>query len=379
MAKRGENIYKRKDGRWEARAVKGYNEHGKAVYAYFYGRTYKEAKDKMFMTLPYVSCNSALQPNDVGSSLCFGRLLDQWLEISKLRLKESSYVKFRNLIKKHIKPHLSGYLLADITSTVLNKFIAGKLKTNNADGKGLSRKTMKDILSIVKSALRFAKDESLISDFNINVTLPKEKPANMRVLSIDEQTALEKFLCCNMDESKLGIYLCLYTGLRIGEICSLKWSDISLGENILTVSRTMQRIQTFEAETLPKTKIITTDPKSNFSVRSIPLPDCVTDKLKGFCPSCPDTYLLTGEAERYVEPRTYQYRFKTYLSKCEVGDANFHALRHSFATRCITLGFEIKSLSEILGHANVNITLNRYVHPSIELKRSNMNKLEGLH
>ena len=381
MPKRGENIYRRRDGRWEARVVKHYNERGKAVYAYFYGRTYREAKDKMFMSLPYVNSNSTPQQKKDGSACRFETLLDMWLENSKLRLKESSCVKYQNTIKKHIKPYLGEYLLSDITNAVLNKFIADNLNAFRNDGRdnGISGKTMKCILSIIKSALNYAKDESLLSSFNINVALPKEKPESIRVLSADEQATLERFLCTDMDESKFGIYLCLYTGLRIGEACSLKWSDISIEEGLLKVSKTMQRIQAFDADSPSKTKVIITDPKSSFSVRTIPLPNCLMDKLKLLRTTDRNAYVLTGESGRYIEPRTYQYRFKTYLSECGIEGASFHSLRHTFATRCVALGFEIKSLSEILGHANVNITLNRYVHPSFDLKRSNMNKLEALH
>ena len=380
MAKRGENIYKRKDGRWEARAIKGYNEQGKAVYAYFYGRTYKEAKDKMFLSLPYVGSSLKPIPHRVGDTILFGVLLDRCLEHSRLRLKESSCVKYHNLISKHIKPSLGDYPLSDIDSKTVSKFAADKLKTDKCNEiKGLSKKTVKDIISVIKSALRYGKDESLIIDFSINIILPKEKPHNMRVLSTDEQVTLEKFLCSDMDESKLGIYVCLYTGMRIGEICSVLWSDFSLEDGVLNVSRTMQRIQNLETESSEKTKIITTDPKSNFSVRTIPLPDFLLDKLKQFRPTLQDAYLLTGQAERFVEPRTYQYRFKSYLARCGIKNANFHSLRHTFSTRCVALGFDIKSLSEILGHANVNITLNRYVHPTFDMKRVNMSKLEALH
>jgi len=380
MAKRGENIYKRKDGRWEARIIKGYNEQGKAVYAYFYGRTYKEAKDKIFLSLPYVTDSSISAVHKTEDSIFFGVLLDRWLENSKLRLKESSYVKYYNLINNHIKPSLGKYPLPSINSATVGKFVRDKLKHDNTDViNGLSVKTIKDIISVIKSALRFAKDEALICDFNINVTLPKEKPQKMRILSVDEQTALEKLLCTDMDESKLGIYLCLYTGIRIGEVCSVLWSDFCLEEGVLTVNRTMQRIQKPETESSEKTKIITTDPKSNFSIRTIPLPDCLIKKLKQFRSGFQNEYLLTGEIGKFIEPRTYQYRFKSYLLACGINDANFHALRHTFATRCIALGFDIKSLSEILGHANVNITLNRYVHPTTDMKRSNMDKLKPLH
>lgn len=300
-----------------------------------------------------------------------------WLDNSKLRLKESSYAKYHNLIHNHIKPSLGKYLLSEINNSTLNKFASNILKSESS--RGLSKKTVKDILSIIKSALQFAKNESFINDFKINVALPKEKSKDFRVLSTDEQAALEKHLCNNMDACKLGVFLCLYTGLRIGEICALLWSDISLDKGLLTVSRTMQRIQILEPDSPAKTKVITTEPKSSYSMRTIPLPLCLINKLKQFRPASGNVYLLTGEVRRYIEPRTLQNRLKVYLFKSGVKEANFHALRHTFATRCVALGFEIKSLSEILGHSNVNITLNRYVHPSLEMKRVNMNKLETLH
>ena len=378
MARRGENIYKRKDGRWEARAIKGYNEQGKAVYAYFYGRSYREAKDRMFMALPYVEYEPMQDCQKAGNAICFGVILDNWLDISKAKLKESSYAKYHNLVHNHIKPSLGKHLLSGINNTEINRLVLEKLKQGKHGSKGLSEKTVKDILTIVKAALRYAKDESLLADINIKVTLPKKRPKDMRILSTDEQTVLEKFLCTDMDESKLGIYLCMYTGVRIGEVCAMLWGDISLGEGVLTVKRTMQRVQALEAEVSAKTKITITDPKSNFSVRTIPLPECLLDKLKQFYPTDKNAYLLTGDVKRFIEPRTYQYRFKSYLSQCGIKDANFHSLRHTFSTRCVSLGFDNESLSEILGHSNVNITLNRYVHPSLAMKRNNMSKLTAL-
>jgi len=382
MAKRGENIYKRKDGRWEARVIKGYTVQGKALYAYFYGRTYKEVKDKIFMSHPYVMIES-MDATNMGDEATprFENVLDAWLKNKRIGLKHSSYIKYFNFVKSHIKPSLGHHALSSITSAMLNSYIAEKLKTKNCGTRAcLSEKTMKDIMTVIKSVLKFAKEEGLMSETtNINLTLPREKPKEMRVLSKDEQAVFEKCLCSDMDESKHGILLCLYTGLRIGEICSLKWSDIALDEHTLSVSRTMQRIQTLDDSSPTKTKILITEPKSDCSIRTIPLPDCLMEKLKVFNPACPNAYFLTGETERYIEPRTYQNHFKAYVANSGIKDANFHTTRHTFATRCVELGFEIKSLSEILGHANVNITLNRYVHPSFELKRDNMNKLSYLH
>ncbi|MCL2516950.1 MAG: site-specific integrase [Oscillospiraceae bacterium] len=368
MAKHGENIYKRKDGRWEARVIKGYTENGKALYAYIYGRTYREAKEKIFNSLTYtienvVSAKTTTAPN-------FESVLVLWLDRKRIGIKESSYVKYFNLMNNHIKPYLGKYPISSIDSAVLNSFIAEKLKIN-----GLSEKTMKDIMTVIKSVLRFAKEEGLITEIDFKINLPREKQKDMRVLTKDEQTLLEKYLCSEIDENKLGVLVCLYTGLRVGEICALKWSDISLDENTLTVSRTMQRIQTLNTTYDTKTKVFVTDPKSDCSARVIPLPDFLIKKLKMFRPAYENAYLLTGKPERYIEPRTYQNRFKSYITGSGIKHANFHCCRHTFATRCVEVGFEIKSLSEILGHANVNITLNRYVHPSFDLKRSNMNKL----
>ena len=138
----------------------------------------------------------------------------------------------------------------------------------------------------------------------------------------------------------------------------------------------LQRIQNI-GENKRKTSILISDPKSECSIRKIPIPETVFQLLCKF--KYPEnTYLLTGHTQKFIEPRTLQYRFKAVLKTCNINDANFHSLRHTFATRCIELGFDIKSLSEILGHATVNITLNRYVHPSMELKQKNMNMLSEL-
>ena len=348
----GENIYKRKDGRWEARIIKGYNDKGKGIYAYFYGYNYDEVKSKAYY-----------------KDIYFCTILDLWLERKKIRLKKSSYIKYFNLINKHIKIPIGGFSLIDINNAMLNSYIAEKYKN------GLSEKTLKDIIAIIKSVLCFAKEEKFLYEIPIiNIMFPREKTKKLRILSKDEQATLEKYLLEDMNTSKLGILLCLYTGLRIGEICSLKWKDIL--NNTLTVRSTMQRIQTLNIK--KKTEVIITEPKSNCSLRTIPLPQCLTDRLEIFRPNEQDSFLLTGKVENYIEPRTYHNHFKSYISAVGIKNVNFHSIRHTFATRCVEVGFEIKSLSEILGHSSITITLNRYVHPSFDLKQNNMNKLKFL-
>jgi integrase len=380
MSKRGENIYKRKDGRWEARVIKGYDEHGKALYAYHYGRTYKEAKDKIFSSLPYTN-GVTPEAKIISCELLFEDVLNAWLGSKINRLKKSSYAKYFNLVKNHIKPSLGLMVLSDINSSVITDFVTDKFQhgRKNKEG-GLSAKTVKDIVTLIRAVLQYAKKEGFLStEILIDVTYPQQKAKTMRVLTKDEQAQFEKYLCTDIDESKLGVLLCLYTGLRIGEICALTWDDIALDRHTLTVNRTVQRVQNMSETASEKTNVLITEPKSIYSNRIIPVPDCLISILESFKPMLSNAYVLTGKVERYIEPRTYQNRFKSYVAASGIRDANFHSTRHTFATRCVGLGFEIKSLSEILGHSNVNITLNRYVHPSFDMKRSNMNKLTYMH
>lgn len=197
----------------------------------------------------------------------------------------------------------------------------------------------------------------------------------MRVLERYEERRLLRVLLRNMDRCKLGVFLCLYTGIRVGELCALKWENISLQERTVTVKETMQRLQTNRGVGGQKTQILITEPKSAAARRVIPIPDFVADRLS-FFESSDKAFLLTGSVTDYIEPRTMQNRFKGYLKECRIEDANFHALRHTFATRCIESGFDVKTLSEILGHSSVRITLDKYVHSTIDWKRSNMDKLE---
>lgn len=175
----------------------------------------------------------------------------------------------------------------------------------------------------------------------------------------------------------MGVYLCLFTGIRIGELCALQWKDISFDDNTLKIGRTLQRLQCTDNSSLAKTKIIITEPKSPAASRCIPLPDFLVNTIKPFA-GAPQSFILSGSSKKVIEPRTMQNHFKKYLVESKVECANFHSLRHTFATRCVEIGFEIKTLSEILGHSSVKITLDRYVHSSMEQKKANMKKLDGI-
>ena len=192
-----------------------------------------------------------------------------------------------------------------------------------------------------------------------------------------EQELLLTYIKNNPTLINVGIMISLFTGIRIGELCALQWKDISIETKTISINKTLQRIQTPNGPT--KTAITISEPKSNCSIREIPIPDILIEFLilANSTSNSTLSYVLTNN-QKYAEPRTVQNHFKLVISSCHIADANFHALRHTFATRCIEVGFDIKSLSEILGHANVNITLNRYVHPSMDLKKKNMDKLSSL-
>lgn len=372
MSKRGENIYKRKDGRWEGRYIRSHDANGKAEYGYIYGKTYSEVKQKLLRMKVLPQQRSEKQGN---KTITYSQFLDDWLRSSRLNTKESTYARYAHLIERHIKPHLGDIPLSQVTTQGVEDFIAEQLKSGRLDGRGgLAPKTVTDILTVIKSTMEYARYNNYEIICNIKKLSVKKKEKEMRVLTSTEQTVLLKTLTDEMDLCKFGVILSLYTGIRIGELCALKWEDLCLSQSVLKVKKTMQRIQETEIGAIRKTKIIITEPKSKCSIREIPLPPFIVDMARPFAAS-PQAFVLTGDTKRFIEPRTMQNRFQSYVSESGIEKANFHATRHTFATRCVEVGFEIKSLSEILGHANVNITLNRYVHSSFELKCSNMNKL----
>ncbi len=247
-----------------------------------------------------------------------------------------------------------------------------------ADGgiknEGLSSNTISSIISVLKRIFEYADKQLKINMDYFKRLGVKQNFAPIKILTISEQKKLNNYLINNLTPCNLGILMSMYLGLRIGELCALKWCDISFDEHIVSVNKTMQRLQTDENGTV-KTKVIITKPKSLSSDRKIPIPDNIYSLLINM-EHCDNTFLLTGEEDKYLEPRTMQNKFKTVLQICKIDNVNFHTLRHTFATRCVELGFDIKSLSEILGHSNVNITLNKYVHPSMTLKQKNMNMLQ---
>lgn len=366
MSKRGENIYKRKDNRWEGRYILGYDYKGKAKFGYVYAKTYREVRDKL------TASKQLLAVKTVSNRKNFSIYCDEWLTLSRTRVKQSTYVKYYNIVTHHLIPSLGCCLPQNLNTVMIEQFSHALLFG------GLAPKTVRDILTVLKSVLKYCRRQIGSGFPDIEVIYPKEPKKEMRVLTLEEQSKFVQYLHRDMDKFKFGILLALLTGMRIGEICALRWKDVSLEEKTIHVSSTMQRLQTLDQLSEAKTKVTVGDAKSQTSNRIIPLTEYAVSLCKRMKVGNERAYILTGDPIQYIEPRTLQYHLSKYTEACNLKDVHFHVFRHTFATRCVEVGFEIKSLSEILGHSSAKVTLERYVHSSLELKRANMDKLAAV-
>lgn len=305
-------------------------------------------------------------------------IISDWLTNEAAGFKASTYVKYCQIYKKYIIPFFSEINVNKVDDSLLEQYKSYLLSSNMNDTTGsLSNGTLRSISMLVNKGLQGAKqyNRDIPTIFKMKL---KNNKKQINVFTEQEQRKLETFLKSNRDISTTCILLCLYTGLRVGELCALRWSDINAAEGYISVSRTVQRLQNISQDN-SKTNLIVTSPKSDTSRRMIPLPDFLIPVMESYySPEKRSAYILSGTSENPMDPRTMQYRYKCYLNKAGVEYRNFHTLRHTFATRCITAGMDIKSLSELLGHSSVQITLNYYCHTTMDFKRQQINLLKPL-
>jgi len=363
--KKGLNIYKRKDGRYEGRYIKNH-ENDKAKYGYVYGKSYSETKEKLLN----VNNTAISQKNQ---SMTIAKISDEWLKAVQIKTKISTYSKYHYTVTNHIKKDIGSISAENLTTSIVIDY-TNTLLEKTVNGRKLATKTVRNILNIFSMVLNYYK-KNYNPSLNIAVIYPKVETKPIDVLNNAEITALEHSICQKTDRRKVGILLTLYTGLRLGELCSLKWENINFDERYIAVKSTVQRVKNFGSNdgAKAKTRLITGTPKSKTSVRIVPLPDFIIPILSRYKSSL-NSYFLSS-TDRVTEPRTYQNYFKKLLKDSNVRNTNFHTLRHTFATRGINSGCDVKSLSELLGHSSVKTTLDLYVHPSFETKRANINKV----
>lgn len=355
MSKKGRNIYKRKDGRWEGRIYCS----GTQKYKSVYGKSYAQVKEKL-------SNLEKEQKQLSGESFfLFNNILNEWLKIKKKEIKESSYYCYKSKLNRHILPFFKNIKYSSVNETKIVDFINQKISEN------LSTKYIADMVIIIKSAVRWCEKSKGYLNRIASVSNIKVRLTSPILLSIAEQKTLQEYLLSENSCTAIGIYLCMYTGLRIGEICALKWADIDLNKKILYIHKTAQRLNINN-----KTVVKLTSPKTGNSVRAIPLPTFLINKLIDFKMD-DNCYILSG-TNKIIEPRCLSYRFKSILKRANLPPVKFHSLRHSFATNCLQQRFDIKTLSEILGHSSVNVTMKIYVHSSMERKVECMKLLKPL-
>ncbi len=360
LARKGENIYKRKDGRWEGRYIIGRKADGRARYASVYGNSYRDVKDilerkkgEQYRTKP--NCSMTVQS-----------LMETWLFMRDAEIKCSTYQRYQTLIENHIVPRLGKIRVRNLTAEIVAGFVQNLLKEGRLDGQGgLSKKTVSDIVCILRSAIKLAGKRYEVRDIDLyDIKGPVVKQKQIETLCDGECDALVRSILAELDLSGVAYLLALCLGLRIGEVCGLKWSDVYFADKVLIVNRTVLRIKAGS-----KTKLIAQTPKTDSAVRRIPLPVGLISLLSNLRKSATnDAYILSG-LKKPLDPRTLYGRFQRFLQDHGIRHICFHTLRHTFATRSIESGADIKTVSELLGHSNVKTTLQLYVHPTMAHKR----------
>ena len=346
---------------------------GKTLYKSVYAKTYAEVKEKQQKCM--VEYRKGAIPE---RCVTFGSALALWQEVNKSRNKGATNMRYANLIDKHIAPELSNIRISQINTALLSDFMNRKLASGRLDGKGgLSPAYVRSIMLVINSVMEFSIAECLCPPVKINIHMPAMQRKELEILNSSDQARLEAALLADLDETSLGIYLTLQTGLRIGEVCALRWCDVDLARAIIHIRSTIARVRAANNEVCRKTKLIRDTPKTKASTRDIPIAENLLEALRVVKRKCRSEYVISPTAE-FVSPRTFEYRFHKFLTENNIPDVNYHVLRHTFATRCVEAGVDIKSLSELLGHSNVSITLNTYVHSSIERKREELKKLNHM-
>lgn len=394
-----ENIHRRTDGRWEARIVVDRPQEGKTRYKYLYGKTYEEVLEKkeLFLlekggkraiyrqavpisrrvSMAKGKAKKASGQNDAcAGDILFGEVVMEWLGFKEPLVKESTFAYYTTMVENHILPALGNLPLSEITSDRISDFLLRKRDHGRKeDGCALADKTVADMKVLLKQILKYARDQGAIGVVPSCPSVPV-RPKSISVLTRQEQELVERGALKEDSPFTLGILISLYGGPRIGEVCSLKWEDFDFQNGTIRINKTVSRIQNVENGERKGTRLVIGSPKTDCSLHTIPLPSPI---LKYCLERRGDdsTFVMTG-TEKPMEPRGCLERFKRFQKRLGVQEHNWHCLRHTFATRCVENGVDIKSLSEIMGHSDVEITMQRYVHPSMDTKKEQVNKLHCL-
>ena len=367
MAKRGENIRKRKDGRWEGRYIKGRKSDGKSAWGYLYGHSYTEVKQELTRRK---ALSGFYQLSN--SSLRFWELAELWLASIAQSVKVSTLAHYRYTLRKYLLPVLGGLSVSSLNEATLERLFLSIISPGDNSHKPLGASSSQECLGMLRRICKYGTHLHLLPPLELCIRLPQTKRAETKPLTLAEQNKLRCFLLDSPTPRKIGVLLQMELGLRIGEVCGLQWRDFDLEAGALLIRRTVCRVCCGNGHT----KLIVQSPKTKNSARVIPLPKQLVRLLSELRKSfAPDVWFLSGSASRLVEPRCYRKSIHGYLKRASLRSIHPHALRHTFATTCLQTGCDIKTLSELLGHANANVTLQRYVHADLNRRRKELQRI----
>ena len=377
MARHGENIYKRKDGRYEGRYVTGKKSNGTTRFGYVYGMRYTDVKKRLLEKKAEIQ--QTIHPEAAVRGMTVEKWMRSWLETDLLGgIKASSYLTYQNQMNRDILPCLGRMQMASITPEMVHSFL------ECLQAKGLGENTVRGIYRLLSAAMRAALDDGIISKNPCRkICVKRGERVQQRVFSREEQKKVEKTLSQGEDLTAL---FAMYTGLRLGEICGLRWSDINWENGTATVCRTVQRLKRMDTDKClkcgdAKTYLMIGSPKSPSSCRTIPIPTFLLKRLEIQKKQRSAVQLTTGyifgTGMRAADPRTIQRRFAGVVRRLEIPDAHFHTLRHSYATRLLEMGVDVKTVSQLLGHSSAKTTLDCYAHSLLDQQRSAVAKLSA--
>lgn len=290
-----------------------------------------------------------------------------WKEYKRPYVKQSTMAAYVLILENHVLPYFGDG--DSIHEQAVQAFVLQKL------GNGLSVKTVKDILIVLKMVMKFGAKNEWMTYCEWDIKYPTTSiNKELEVLSVANHRKILNYIQSHFTFTGLGIYISLSTGLRIGEICALKWSDINVTDGTITISRTIERIYIIEGEK-KHTELVINTPKTKNSCREIPMSKELLAMMKPLKKVVNDDFYVLTNNERPAEPRTYRNYYNRLMARLNIPKLKYHGLRHSFATRCIEAGCDYKTVSVLLGHSNISTTLNLYVHPNMEQKKRCITKM----
>lgn len=361
MARRGDNIHKRKDGRWEGRYKDGYRENGSVKYSSVYAYSYSECRKKLADAQASVS----KPKNNYNSEKLFSDLLIQWLFANQIRLKGASEAKYNNIIQSHIIPVLGGLKLSMLDSSTINLFLDRQLNQGGIKkGEALAPSYVRTMAVIIEAAINYGVMEGLCNPLRTPINKPSIPKKELVILSRVAETTLTEILMCDSSKVAIGTLTALQAGLRIGEVCALRWCDVDFENNVIHIRHTISRVPSPNSEY--KTMLILDTPKTPSSLRDIPMPSSLRKVLLIAYQNRTSEYVVSDN-QSFVGTRTFDYQYRKLMKKYNIQIFSFHTLRHTYATRCAEHGMDAKTLSRLLGHSSSNTSLNIYVHPSLDI------------